>query len=76
MPGSGIESPPRTLTSMTEKETEMHDMPTTQDITAFIDQWLIDNRGWVSDVSVDFALDVRNMVEQLARLELAEPVGV
>ncbi len=54
----------------------MTDTPTTQDIIAFIDQWMIDNRGWVSEVSVDFALDVRNMVEELARIEFAEPVGV
>lgn len=51
-------------------------MTTTHDITAFIDQWLVDNRDWVSDVSVDFALDVRILVEQLSELEIPEPVGV
>ena len=51
-------------------------MTTNTDITAFIDQWLADNRDWIGDVSVDFALDVRNMIEQLADFEIPEPVGV
>ncbi len=51
-------------------------MATTQEVTAFIDQWLVENRDWVSDVSVDFALDVRNMLEELAEIELPESVGV
>jgi hypothetical protein len=51
---------------------------TTSDITIFIDQWMIEHRDWVSDVSVDFALDVRNLVEQLIDLEVpeSESVGV
>ena len=51
-------------------------MTNTQEITQFIDEWLMQNRSWVSDVSVDFALDVRLMVEQLEDIELPEPVGV
>lgn len=53
-------------------------MTTTTDITEFIDQWLVDNRAWVSDVSVDFALDVRYMIEQLVDLDLpeTETIGV
>ena len=51
-------------------------MTSAYDITAFIDQWLVDNRDLISDVSVDFALDVRNMVELLAEFEIPEPVGV
>ncbi len=56
-----------------EKETTM---TTAYDITAFIDQWLVDNRDLIGDVSVDFALDVRNMIEFLAEFEIPEPVGV
>ena len=51
-------------------------MTTSKEITSFIDKWLVDNRDWVSDVSVDFALDVRNMLEQLALIEEQESVGV
>ena len=51
-------------------------MTTKQEITHFIDEWLGENRSWISDVSVDFALDVRLLVEQLSEVELPEPVGV
>jgi hypothetical protein len=57
-------------------EKEMN-MATPQEITVFIDEWLVANRDWIGDFSVDFALDVRNMVEQLAQLEVVpEPLGV
>ena len=46
---------------------------TPQNITDFIDEWLVANRDWVSDVSVDFALDVRNMLIQLAESNSPSP---
>ena len=49
-------------------------MTTKRQITEFIDRWLAENRSWVSDVSVDFALDVRNMLDELEKA-LPEPVG-
>ena len=56
-------------------------MTTTHDITSFIDEWLADHQGLVNGVSVDFALDVRNMVQHWAdldfpELDIPEPVGV
>ena len=56
-------------------------MTTKRQITEFIDRWLAENRSWVSDVSVDFALDVRLMIDELGASDLTEsevpePVGV
>ncbi len=56
-------------------------MTTTHDITSFIDEWLIVHQDLVNEISVDFALDVRNMVQQWAdldvpELDIPEPVGV
>lgn len=46
------------------------------DITRFIDDWLMEHRDQISELTVDFALDVRNLVLQLEEIEIREPVGV
>ena len=51
-------------------------MTTPSDITRFIDDWLLERRGQISDLTVDFALDVRNLVLQLDEVEIREPVRV
>lgn len=51
-------------------------MTTPSDITRFIDDWLLERRGQISDLTVDFALDVRNLVLQLEEVEIREPVRV
>lgn len=51
-------------------------MTTPSDITRFIDDWLLEYRGQISDLTVDFALDVRNLVLQLEEVEIREPVRV
>ncbi len=51
-------------------------MTTPPEITAFIDDWLQERRDQISDLTVDFALDVRNMVLQLEEIEIREPVRV
>lgn len=51
-------------------------MTTPSDITRFIDDWLMERRDQISELTVDFALDVRNMVLQLEEVEVREPVGV
>lgn len=51
-------------------------MTTPSDITTFIDDWLQERRDQISDLTVDFALDVRNMVLQLEEIEIREPVRV
>lgn len=51
-------------------------MTTPSDITSFIDDWLVERRDQISDPTIDFALDVRNLVLQLEEMEIREPVGV
>lgn len=43
-------------------------------VVDFIDAWLADNAWTVDSRAIDFALDVRNMLDELEKA-LPEPVG-
>ncbi|MEA3510648.1 MAG: hypothetical protein U9R51_04355 [Actinomycetota bacterium] len=48
---------------------------TTLQTVAFIDTWLDENAMWIDSRVIDFALDVRTLLDSPTSTETREPVG-